>query len=201
VTYIPDSVLENRAGQLWHQYNLVPAFDIEALADDLDLSLLWEEVRDDPAHSVLGQLDPNDARIILNQRHFELLEAGGGRVRRYTIAHEIGHWLFHCNAARTGALSLFQDGRIWCRAGDAHPAERQAEMFAARLLMPSFTVRPLVPRTPWSGWKTVRTLADRFLVSLTAMRIRLEELGLAHLDPDGVPTSGQRTPTGQTQLF
>jgi Zn-dependent peptidase ImmA (M78 family) len=182
---------------MWREHQLSPGFDIEALLDRLNLALLWEAI---PDGRVLGQLNPSDELVVLNQKHYERLEANGGRVRRYTIAHEIGHWCFHCDAARSGTLSLFEDGRIWCRAGDTHPAERQAEMFAARLLMPEFEVRPRVPAAPWSGWRVVRALADTFLVSQQAMMIRLEELRLGH-DCSGVPTSGRAKPPGQGELF
>jgi Zn-dependent peptidase ImmA (M78 family) len=129
------------------------------------------------------------------------LEANDGRLRRFTVAHEIGHWIFHCDAARLGSLSLFHDGRIWCRSGSVDPVERQAEMFAARLLMPSELVRRSVPKTPWKGWPQVYDLANDFLVNATPMIIRLEELRLAHRDGNGQPVSGPKPLAGQTRLF
>jgi hypothetical protein len=54
-----------------------------------------------------------------------------GRLRRYTIGHEIGHWEFHAEDVRAGMLSLLDGDRIWCRTGSPDPAERQAEIFSA----------------------------------------------------------------------
>jgi hypothetical protein len=95
-------------------------------------------------------------------------------------------------AARSGTISFFRDGRIWCRSGLADPIERQAEMFSARLLMPRHEVVSALPAGPWSGWRGVYELANRFVVNATPMMIRLEELGLAHRDDDRVPVSGPR---------
>lgn len=201
MTYIPEAVFEARASELWQRYGLEPAFDVEELADRLGLGLLWEVVPDKDGSVVLGLLDPNEARIILNEKHLVELEANGGRLRRYTGGHEIGHWVFHADAARSGTLSLLEGDRVWCRTGSKDPAERQAEMFSARLLVPKDRLREAVPKTSWHGWRPVYTLADRFAVSPTAMVIRLEELRWAHRDESGEPVSGPAPLPGQAQLF
>ncbi len=201
MTYIPEAVLETRAAELWRTYGLEPAFDVEDLVDRFGLGLVWERVEDDDGAQVLGLLDPNERLIVLNEAHLSDLEANGGRLRRYTLGHEIGHWIFHADAARSGTLSLMHDGRVWCRGGSKDPAERQAEMFSARLLMPAGSVREEVPKKPWRGWRPVYGLADRFAVSVTAMMIRLEELGWANRDESGEPTSGPALVSGQAQLF
>lgn len=198
--YISEAVFEARAGELWRTYRLEPGFDIEDLADRLGLSLLWEPVPDTDAGTVFGMLDPNTARIILNELHVDDLETNAG-LRRYTVGHELGHWLFHAEAARSGTLSLLQNGRIWCRNGSKDPAERQAEMFSARLLMPRDLMKHALPGGVWKGWPTVYALADTFVVSATAMIIRLEELGWAHRGESGEPRSGRATSPGQSQLF
>ena len=200
MTYIPEAVFEARAGELWQSHKLKPGFDIEALADQLGLSLLWEAVPDSDAGAVLGMLDPNNGRIILNELHLTELEANPG-LRRYTIGHELGHWLFHAQAARAGALSLFHDGRIWCRDGSHDPVERQAEMFSARLLMPRDIVKRALPDGGCHGWRDVYSMAETFVVSPTAMIIRLEELGWAHRDEAGNPQRGPAPIPGQAPLF
>ncbi len=199
--YIPEAVLEARAAELWRAHELEPGFDVEELVDRLGLGLVWEELPDDERGRALGLLDPNDKCVVLNERHLSDLEANGGRLRRFTLGHEIGHWLFHAEAARSGTLSLLEDGRVWCRGGSTDPAERQAEMFAARLLMPADRVREEIPNKPWSGWRPVYALADTFVVSVTAMMIRLMELGWAHRDVAGNPISGPAPARGQVQLF
>jgi predicted transcriptional regulator len=88
--------------------------------------------------------------------------------RRFTIAHEVGHFVLH--PQRLAPL----------RGGDPGNAawqqqEREADQFAAELLMPEELVREAVVR---HGPDAVR-LADRFEVSRAAMQTRLSRLGLA----------------------
>ena len=96
------------------------------------------------------------------------LNGGGdsGR-RRFTIAHEIGHFMLHqeqrCQPELGGAVG--EAGRV---------EEGEADAFAAELLMPEHLVREAV-RT--HGTDATR-LADRFEVSRKAMQARLRTLGL-----------------------
>jgi IrrE N-terminal-like domain len=201
VTFIPRARIDARASDLWLRYNLIPGFDIERLLDQLGLDLLWEEVPDEDGGRLLGQLIPEQQLVVLNERHRGLLEEKGGRLRRYTLGHEVGHWSLHADAVRSGALKLFDGERIWCRDGSPDPAERQAEMFAAALLMPRDLLLSAMPKQPWRGWRPVYRLADHFLVNVTPMAIRLEEFGWMHRDEDGSPVSGPRQAVGQGSLF
>lgn len=127
---------------------------------------------------------------------------------RYTLAHEGGHWRLH----RTLYISDPNQGELFgglgkpayvCRSSDKKPVERQANFFAANLLMPRAMVVGV-----WQAWRGdlkavalpdicdlqvarangcedneimedfCAPLAKKFEVSGPAMRIRLEELGL-----------------------
>jgi len=201
VRFIPEARIEARAAEIWQRHGLTPGFDVERLLDDLGLGLVWEQVPDETGSMVLGQLIPGQQLVVLNEHHIGQLEEKGGRLRRYTIGHEIGHWEFHADDIRTGMLSMFDGDRIWCRTGAADPAERQAEMFSASLLMPRDKLRASLPEHPWSGWPQVYRLADAFLVNVTPMKIRLEKLGWMHLDDQGTPISGAKPAPGQQPLF
>jgi hypothetical protein len=201
MTFIPEARIEARAVELWQRHRLKPGFDVEQLLDQLDLGLSWEPVVDDDGARVLGQLIPAQQVVVLNERHLDDLEKDGGRLRRYTLGHEIGHWELHSEDVRSGALSLFDGTRIWCRDGSRDPVERQAEMFAACLLMPREVLRAAVPKPPWRGWPAVYRLADIWVVNVTPMRIRLEQLRWMHLDEKGVPASGPQVAAGQDSLF
>jgi len=87
--------------------------------------------------------------------------------RRFTLAHEVGHWVCQCLEGR-GAP-------VMCRAEDVAPGtdrtlEREANIFAAELLMPEDAVRSVVEYSD---------PAARFGVSAEAMRWRLYSFGLA----------------------
>lgn len=190
MTFIPDEEIEAAAAELWRTHGLAPGFDVEEFLDELDLGLVWEEV-DEPADGVvLGQLVPSRRQVVLNEHHLRQLEARGGRLLRFTIAHEIGHWQLHAEDIRAGAQGLFDGERVWCRSGSRAQPEVQAERFAAALLIPIDRLSPALPATLWYGWAPIYELADGFLVSPTAMRIRLERLGVVHLNEDGYPCPG-----------
>lgn len=196
--YVPSVILDGRAESLWRDYRLSPGFDIEELIDGLGLSLLWASIVESDGETILGALDPTRHLVVLNEQHLRLLEENLG-LRRFTLAHEIGHWLLHSEAARSGTIPLDSQGRIWCRSG-AGPIERQAEMFAGRLLVP----RDLLVRDVagvWSGWGPVYSAAQHFETTVTAMMVRLEELELAHRDRSGIPRAGKVVPEGQGVLF
>jgi hypothetical protein len=199
--FIPKSRIEACAGDLWSRHGLALGFDVERLLDDLGLDLLWEEIADGREGRVLGQLVPAEHLVVLNERHRRLLEEKEGRLRRYTVGHEVGHWTLHADAVRSGMLSLFDRERIWCRDGARDHTERQAELFSAALLIPREPLLAAMPKTPWRGWTQVYRLADAFVVNVTPMAIRLEELGWMHRDQDGTPVSGPMLTTGQGVLF
>jgi Zn-dependent peptidase ImmA (M78 family) len=199
--FIPPARIEARAAELWRQFGLEPGFDIEALLDDLDLSLTWEMI-DDTAGTgdMLGQLVPAQKLIVMNERHLERLEARGRAQLRFTVGHEIGHWIFHAPGG-FGSSALFDGVRTLCRDGSTAPIERQAESFSAALLLHRDSLQSALPEGSWSGWGPVYGLAEKFAVSATAMQIRLQGLGWAHRDEGGRPHSGPEPTPGQESLF
>lgn len=200
--FIPEPKLEAIAADLWRRHALSPGFDVERLTEELGLSLLWDEIEDGDGGAVLGQFIPRQKLVVLNERHIDRLEQNGGRLGRFTLAHEIGHALLHAQHLSDGSLfeGVFDGERTWCRDGAREPVERQAEMFAAALLIPRDELRVCLPDGPWEGWPRVYRLADHFGVNVTPMRIRLERLGWIHLK-DGVPRSGLEATADQPPLF
>jgi len=125
----------------------------------LNLSLV--ERRREPFGSEAALVPVGDGHAI------ELRGRSGERRLRFTIAHEIGHFLLHREQAvaeRGGATNQASARR-----------EREADEFAAELLMPDDLVRQAV----LEDGADVRRLADRFDVSTQAMSLRLRHLGLA----------------------
>lgn len=198
--FIPAAVLESRSAELWRRFRLESGFDAEALLDAMELNLLWETLDESDGIRVLGALVARKRLVILNERHNAEFEASPG-LRRFTIGHEVGHWFLHADAARSEMIPLDSDGRTWCRSGAVELAERQAEMFAGRLLIPRDRLMAALPAHPWAGWPPLYGLAERFVVTPTAMLVRLEELELAHRDATGIPRSGRLVPPGQGVLF
>jgi Zn-dependent peptidase ImmA (M78 family) len=81
--------------------------------------------------------------------------------QRYVIAHELGHWL-----ARTHQLRV-RPARL----------ERVCQLFAAHLLMPPDRVQASA-RARYGRADMLEGLAAEYLVTTSAMRIQLQQLGL-----------------------
>jgi Zn-dependent peptidase ImmA (M78 family) len=101
--------------------------------------------------------------ICVSDRDMEL-----GR-RRFAIAHELGHWHCHKNISQA-----------WlCTADSIHAykgssIEKEANAFAAELLMPKCLLLPRLDNQPLSI-KQVCEIADEFKTTLTATAVRLVE--------------------------
>lgn len=172
---------------------------VESIAEDL-LGLQIERSWD---IDFSGVLLPVERTIVLNA-HEAPRDVRPLRRYRFTIAHEIGHWICHC----LGGVPQ----PIYCRTVHSNPdeargREREADRFAATLLMPEESVRevwapvaselaPFLERLAARGSDTrlqraelrevverkrqraTRQLAAAFDVSPTAMGWRLVNLGL-----------------------
>jgi IrrE N-terminal-like domain len=101
----------------------------------------------------------------------------GERRRRFSIAHEIGHFVLHPAQARQERGGVVNEGM--------RVREREADAFAAELLMPEHLVR----QAALEEGADARRLADRFEVSVAAMSVRLRRLGLAERQSELLPPS------------
>lgn len=152
------------------QLRAFPGDDLPVPVDAIAEDLLGLRVRVTPTLGVSGMLIPAERLV-----HLDATEPPVRR--RFTLAHEIGHWVVHCPPG-AGAPPIL------CRAtdvaGETDLREREANVFAADLLMPAGHVRRLaVALAPDAG-----LLAARFDVSEPAMAWRLYNLGLGP-EPSG----------------
>jgi Zn-dependent peptidase ImmA (M78 family) len=99
--------------------------------------------------------------------------------RRFTIAHECGHWILHIAGL---------DDTVCCRPEDVSEQteddrealrllqrrEAEANAFACELLMPE----PLVIERARATGTNIAAMADELDVSVPAIRVRLRQLGL-----------------------
>jgi hypothetical protein len=143
-----------------------PPVPVESIAEDL-LGLSIGEA----ALGVSGLLIPARREVWLDAAEARQSPSR----RRFTLAHEIGHWVCQVREGR-GAP-------IHCRLEPggppvADPAEREANVFAAELLMPEPDVRAAVARGADPAAMEVL-----FGVSAPAMAWRLYNLGLSDRPP------------------
>ena len=84
--------------------------------------------------------------------------------RRFTVAHEIAHFALHRDLVGNGVA----DDALY-RSGLSGSLERQANNYAANLLMPWHLINNAVEE----GANSIEELAEKLKVSRTAMSIRL----------------------------
>ena len=124
---------------------------------------------------IRGMADSIDAMLIHVPPGKPVIAVNSSRPlcrRRFSVAHEIGHYLLGHNSlsfSESGGGMIKRDPR----------QERAANAFAAEFLMP----KKLLARE--AHRYSLRALARRYLVSMQAMEIRLKELGLVCKDLRG----------------
>jgi hypothetical protein len=129
---VPEPYTEPKAHELRRRY--LDAFGgdefpvpVESIAEDL-VGLLVERA---PMPDCSGMLLPAERVILVNPDEVETRQ-------RFTIAHELGHWICQCLEGQVAP--------VLCRKQDVgtetdRRREREANVFAAELLMPEDAVR------------------------------------------------------------
>ena len=113
------------------------------------------EVKDVDSMSEHAYTDPNTGKIIIREDIYDRACRGEGR-DRFTIAHEIAHYILHANP------SIARYPRIY-PGDDVKPyedSEWQADAFAGEFLCPCQAIRGMTPEE----------VADKFGVSVQAAK-------------------------------
>lgn len=178
----PDSYVDPRAHALRERYvQLWGGAEIPVPVESIAEDLLGLRIEERPLEWS-GMLLPAERTIVLNSAESPRNDPPLRRFR-FTIAHEIGHWVCHCLEGR--AITVAPS---YCRATDiAHDAdrriEREANIFAAELLMPEEAVRAAWDELVTACDEPVAAVAAHFDVSPAAMGWRLYSFGLAETPP------------------
>ncbi|MFN0165560.1 MAG: ImmA/IrrE family metallo-endopeptidase [Bryobacteraceae bacterium] len=146
--------------------SLVPV-DVTALAESLGVAV-WESPFLEKGVS---------GKLLRDRRHggasgYSILvnSAEPYARKRFTVAHEIAHFLLHLDRVGDGVTE-----DAWFRSSFPLAEEREANRLAAELLMPPGQIERLVRE----GVTDCDELADKFHVSGPAMRIQLGQRGFA----------------------
>ncbi len=122
----------------------------------------------------VGGLSGADAWLIRKQNGRGVIRLNeriaSGRRRRFSIAHELGHWVMHPEVEQ-GYLCTAEDLSDYYRS----PVEAEANWFAATLLMPKLKIAKAY-RHADPNFKVIIRIADEFGTSLTAAGRRLIEV-------------------------
>lgn len=132
--------------------------DIEAIAYDAGIEILYERLYGCEATLVgfgsraIATINPSLSR---------------GR-ERFSIAHEIGHWIMH----RGKSFRCRVDDIVQNYEADVR-LEKEADLFASHLLMPTSIFRLSIKAANRPGLRDLQEIANQFEVSLQAVSIRL----------------------------
>lgn len=147
-----------------------PPVPVERVAEKLDLQVKFEPFEGDLSGCIIREND--EAIIGINSLHHE-------NRQRFTLAHEIGHFLLH-----TGEKIFVDHGfRVNLRDADSgkakNPEEIEANFFAAELLMPENFLKVDLKdkKLDIEDDTLMQELAQRYKVSPQALVHRLVNLG------------------------
>ena len=114
------------AEKIWEELCLTaPPLPIVEVAQSYGFRILEVAFKDNP--DVLGVLDLNSKTIYLNQ-------SDTVQHKRFTIAHELGHWRLHSKFLEDNPdLGIYYRRPI---GGETDDKEKEANCFAANLLVP-----------------------------------------------------------------
>jgi len=198
----------------------------KVLAKVYGLTVLWDEIEELPGETVLGGLKPEKRLIVLNQARFKLFEEKPG-LERSTLGHEAGHWEFDVDKGGLDYPTLFDrpdlvsgrrssgDGDVEVFAGtdcapkfleglrrrDTADQERIANRFAAALSMPAKLVKHAGEEFNFMHWPDLYKMAKVFEVNISALTVRLQQLGYIYIDGNKQFHRSIAEAQGQQQLF
>ena len=166
------------AGRLLEAHRIESApVEVGQIASALDIRVQFEPAEDELSGFLLRDLNRQRAIIGVNDRHPE-------NRKRFTIAHELGHYLLHEQE------KLHVDRRFQIQRRDETSSkgesedEKEANLFAAELLMPvQFIKRDLAEgeALDLEDDTVICRLAEEYKVSMQAMTFRLAYLGYLQL--------------------
>lgn len=125
------------------------------------------------AYVVYEPLTGSEARIVGNdQKAYITVNSASNRSRqRFSVGHELGHWMWDRGRMAFECTTGMQDGRWY-----GTDKESLANQFSADLILPVSMFRPRAHRRD-TTLQTARELADEFQASLTATALRLVDHG------------------------
>jgi len=172
-------LIERRASELLNDCQIKhPPVNVGMIAKKLDVTVVFNpDASDDISGFLL--LDNGQAIIGVNENHSEARQ-------RFTVAHELGHFLLHRPAEGIPHVdrSFHVKFRNSQSSSGQYVEEMEANLFAAELLMPAFAIRNAIIHCKTFDMDNddqIKAVAETFNVSQQALMIRLSNLGFIKL--------------------
>jgi Zn-dependent peptidase ImmA (M78 family) len=166
---MPDKI-ENKVEELLRDFSIKrPPIAVDKIAKKLGVLLCPLPGDND----ISGAIIRKDNRVVIAVNPTHHINR-----RRFTIAHELGHYFFHEGLEE----HVDQNFRVAWRNTDSSRAinwlEVEANRFAACLLMPTTLLQSDLDTLQTLDARTIILLAKRYVVSPEAMKIRLSQFGI-----------------------
>ncbi len=147
-----------------------PPISVEKIAKKLNLEIRVEQLEGDISGCIIRQGDRGIVGV--NTFHHE-------NRQRFTVAHEIGHFLLHKGNQILVDRKFLVNMRDAEASAAANPEEVEANFFAAELLMPErfLSIDIKGKHLDIEDDQSLRDLAERYQVSTQALTYRLANLG------------------------
>lgn len=177
--------IENKAEKLISEAGITDTrIDVIKIAKHLNITIDYLNL-DASISGFLVQKD-DKTRIVVNatEKPFNKTNKNKPKLsprQRFTVAHEIGHYILHKNEVTLfvdkGETVLYRDTNS---TSGEYRREREANAFAAALLMPKFLIERKIEEKSnqiQSNISLIEQLSTYFEVSEQAMSFRLSNLG------------------------
>jgi Zn-dependent peptidase ImmA (M78 family) len=169
------SVIERKALELLDEVGISGfPIDLEKIASHLNIKIAYDVLDDDVSGFLMAEGTKKATAVINNAHH--------PNRQRFTIAHEIGHFMLHVNSPNEETIfvdkkySFRRDGKSSL---GIYEQERDANAFASSLLMPKRLVDNAIAEMNVDILDDydMPTLAKKIGVSEQSLGFRLESLG------------------------
>ncbi len=172
--------IESKAKEILNKFDLMNSpIDVEELSLKLNVKIEEQNLDDGISGFLVKKKDKNI--IGLNIFHPEVRQ-------RFTIAHEIGHLILHRETPlfvdyyKGSMINQSENKKLYRRDKGSyhnHKHEKEANAFAASLLMPKILIKKELNKLNdnFEYDEIVNKLSRKFIVSSQAMDYRLKSLG------------------------
>ncbi|KUP25799.1 ImmA/IrrE family metallo-endopeptidase [Paenibacillus sp. DMB5] len=151
-----------------------PPINVESIAKNLNIDIQYEPFDGQLSGVLIRDSQTSTYVIGVNDKHKK-------NRQRFTIAHEIGHFLLHKGHETHIDTAITVNFRNSISSNGLRSEEIEANAFAAALLMPEELLEEYINEN-YDGYidynddEQIKTMADAFGVSTQALMIRLGKL-------------------------
>lgn len=165
---------EKKAESLLSEHAIYnPPVNLEKIAKELKINIQYESFDGELSGILIRNEEKGEYIIGVNKEHPE-------NRKRFTIAHEVGHFLLHEGNETYIDTSIRYNFRDSDSSQGTSMDEMEANAFAASLLMPEDMLEEYIDNhhgyIDYNDDKEIKKMADTFQVSVQALMIRLAKL-------------------------